>query len=181
MATNYYNVEMGVVDSSGNVNVIYPVTTAANVAVASGETLASRLSTINSNISSLGAQIGTNTNKLNNLLDITSHLSVNYASGLTPRVITISWKSGYSISTDLGSYGIFWFAITSNASSSTTASSILFPYSKANGGYYANNCLNNTVYATFNSISISTTSLTVKLTGSNGTTMSVSHALVIKV
>lgn len=52
MATNYYNVEMGVVDASGNLNVIYPVTTANNVAVGTNETLASRLNTINSNINS---------------------------------------------------------------------------------------------------------------------------------
>ena len=53
MATNYYNVEMGVVDASGNLNVIYPVTTANNVAVGTNETLASRLNTINSNLNTL--------------------------------------------------------------------------------------------------------------------------------
>lgn len=61
MATNYYNVEMGVVDASGNLNVIYPVTTANNVAVGTNETLASRLNTINSNI-----------NKKQNTIDYTS-------------------------------------------------------------------------------------------------------------
>lgn len=50
MATNYYNVEMGVVDALGNLNVIYPVTTAANVAVGKNETLSDRLTSINSNM-----------------------------------------------------------------------------------------------------------------------------------
>ena len=61
MATNYYNVEMGVVDASGNLNVIYPVTTANNVAVGTNETLASRLNTINSNI-----------NKKQNMINLSS-------------------------------------------------------------------------------------------------------------
>lgn len=35
MATNYYNAQIGVVDASGNVNVIYPITKASNVDVTS--------------------------------------------------------------------------------------------------------------------------------------------------
>ena len=35
MATNYYNAQIGVVDASGNVNVIYPITKADNVDVTS--------------------------------------------------------------------------------------------------------------------------------------------------
>ena len=35
MATNYYNAQIGVVDASGNVNVIYPITKATNVDVTS--------------------------------------------------------------------------------------------------------------------------------------------------
>lgn len=35
MATNYYNAQIGVVDTSGNVNVIYPITKSTNVDVTS--------------------------------------------------------------------------------------------------------------------------------------------------
>ena len=67
MATNYYNVEMGVVDASGNLNVIYPVTTANNVAVGTNETLASRLNTLNSNI-----------NKKQNIINLSSSSDTYY-------------------------------------------------------------------------------------------------------
>lgn len=49
MATNYYNAQIGVVDASGNVNVIYPITKAANV-----DLVATSYSTVEACLAALG-------------------------------------------------------------------------------------------------------------------------------
>ena len=110
MATNYYNVEMGVVDASGNLNVIYPVTTANNVAVGTNETLASRLNTINSNI-----------NALNTLIhDISSEFTGSMSGGFQNLTVTLTFSSASRINTLFGSYGLLAIYIIAKEGSSTT-------------------------------------------------------------
>ena len=54
MATTYNNAQIGIVDSSGNVNVIYPITTGANVAITANSNYTSG-TTVQKLVSGLGA------------------------------------------------------------------------------------------------------------------------------
>lgn len=66
MATKYNNIELGVIDSLGNVNVMYPITTSDNIACEDGS-LTTVLSTYKSNINTNKTNIASNTTKINSL------------------------------------------------------------------------------------------------------------------
>ena len=168
MATNYYNVEMGVVDASGNLNVIYPVTTANNVAVGTNETLASRLNTINSNI-----------NALNTLIhDISSEFTGSISGGFQNITATLTFSSASRIITLFGSYGLLAIYIIAKEGSSTT----LCTYRHNHSMYeFSPNKLGDSENFGVNPSYISSNTLICKGTGGNGSYTYLSgHGFIIR-
>ena len=75
MATTYNNAQIGVVDASGNLNVIYPITKATNVAYKS--------TNVDAKLTSLQSAVDTLNSNLSTIKNITSLLTCTDTSGVS--------------------------------------------------------------------------------------------------